>query len=88
MKMETDRFNKMDKDKDGKLSKDEVREVALEFNILTMANTEAKKLILTVDQNKDGVLSHAEIVANYPTFTKGDALDDLETEQPGRHDEL
>ena len=84
---ESVRFNEMDKNKDGKLSKDEVRETAFSFSIITLASAEANKLMLKVDQNKDDVLSHAEIVANYPAFTEGKKLD-TEKAQHERHDEL
>lgn len=85
-KIEADKFDELDKNKDGFLSSDEVYNVAMEFTLTKFVDKHADILFLHIDADKNGRLSNMEIVTNYPMFTKG-ATDNV-TETEYQHDEL
>lgn len=76
VKEETKKFKEeYDKNKDGKLDKDEVKLWILPETDHMMAQEEARHLITTADENKDGKLSEEEIVNNHETFVGSEATD-------------
>lgn len=74
-----------DKNGDGFLDRNEIREWIVPANY-DHADAEAKHLIYEADTNKDGILSHDEILDNYDVFVGSQATDfgDALT----RHDEF
>eukprot|EP00794_Sanderia_malayensis_P015974 gene15974-17582_t len=80
------KFEKMDKNKDGFLTQDEVSSVALEFTINSFVNKRVENLFFHADTDGDGKLSKLEIITSYSLFTKGVKEDDENAEN--RHDEL
>lgn len=72
-----------DKDKDGKLNKEEMRDWVMPLNF-DHADAEAKHLIHIADDNKDGKLSMEEIIGHYDTFVGSQATD--YGEQLQKHD--
>uniref|UniRef100_A0A914HVY5 Reticulocalbin-3 n=1 Tax=Globodera rostochiensis TaxID=31243 RepID=A0A914HVY5_GLORO len=72
-----------DKDKDGKLNKDEMRDWVMPLNF-DHADAEAKHLLHIADDNKDGKLSPEEILNHYDTFVGSQATD--YGEQLQKHD--
>ena len=85
-KIEAKKFDEMDTNKDGFLSKDEVTNIALEFTLTKFVDKHAEMIFMHVDADKDGKLSNVEIITNYPLFTKG--VPDDTTETGNKHDEL
>lgn len=74
-----------DKDKDGYLNRDEIRDWILPANF-DHSEAEAKHLIFEADGNKDGVLTKDEILDNYSVFV-GSQVTDF-GEGLTRHDEF
>jgi len=72
-----------DKDKDGRLNKDEMRDWIMPIGF-DHADAEAKHLIGIADDDKDGKLSKAEILAHHDTFVGSQATD--YGEQLQKHD--
>lgn len=73
---ETKRFNEeYDKNKDGKLDKDEVKEWILPETDHIMALEEARHLVTSADDNGDGKLSAVEIDMHYAVFVGSEATD-------------
>lgn len=66
--------NYHDRNKDGYLDRDEIREWILPANF-DHAEAEAKHLVHESDSNKDGVLSKQEILDNYSVFVGSQATD-------------
>lgn len=76
VKEETKRFNEeYDKNHDGKLDKDEVRQWILPETDHMMALEESKHLIQSADENKDGKLSEEEIAQHHDVFVGSEATD-------------
>ena len=74
-----------DKDKDGKLNADEVKEWIIPEDY-DHSESEAQHLVFTADENKDGKLSKEEIIEHYDTFVGSQATDFGEALT--RHDEF
>ncbi|XP_074659802.1 calumenin-B-like [Tubulanus polymorphus] len=74
-----------DKDKDGKLNRDEIREWIIPDDY-DHTEAEAKHLIYESDSDKDGVLSKDEILDKYDVFVGSQATDFGEA--LSRHDEF
>ena len=73
---ETKRFNEeYDKNKDGKLDKDEVKQWILPETDHMMALEEARHLVTSADENNDGKLTVEEIEKNYALFVGSEATD-------------
>jgi len=72
-----------DKDADGKLNKEEMREWIMPLNF-DHAEAEAKHLVGIADDDKDGKLSPEEVIAHYDTFVGSQATD--YGEQLHKHD--
>lgn len=72
-----------DKDSDGKLNKEEMREWIMPLNF-DHAEAEAKHLVGIADDDKDGKLSPEEVIAHYDTFVGSQATD--YGEQLHKHD--
>lgn len=72
-----------DKDGDGKLDRDEMREWIMPKDF-DHADAEAKHLIHMADDNKDGALDKEEILAHYDVFVGSQATD--YGEQLNKHD--
>ena len=85
---EKERFSELDVNKDGVLSKDEIRPWVLTDN-REEAEEEADILLKEADENEDGVLSEEEIVENHEIFT-GSSITDYGRHLHAikRHDEL
>ncbi|KAI6240121.1 Calumenin-A [Aphelenchoides fujianensis] len=72
-----------DKDADGKLNKEEMREWIMPLNF-DHAEAEAKHLVGIADDDKDGKLSFEEVIKHYDTFVGSQATD--YGEQLQKHD--
>ncbi|CAJ0583182.1 unnamed protein product, partial [Mesorhabditis spiculigera] len=72
-----------DKDNDGKLNQNEMRDWIMPIGF-DHAEAEARHLMGISDDNKDGKLSHDEIIAHYDTFVGSQATD--YGEQLQKHD--
>lgn len=72
-----------DKNADGKLDKDEMRDWIMPVGF-DHADAEAKHLVASADDDKDGKLSAEEIIAHYDTFVGSQATD--YGEQLQKHD--
>ncbi|GMT36798.1 hypothetical protein PFISCL1PPCAC_28095 [Pristionchus fissidentatus] len=72
-----------DKNSDGKLDKDEMRDWIMPVGF-DHADAEAKHLVASADDDKDGKLSAEEIIAHYDTFVGSQATD--YGEQLQKHD--
>lgn len=73
---ETKRFNEeYDKNKDGKLDKNEVKEWILPETDHIMASEEAKHLVTSADDDGDGKLNAEEIDKHYAVFVGSEATD-------------
>ena len=77
--MEKDFTNSFDKDKNGKLNKEEMKSWL--FPDDDFSQEEPKTLIKEADDNKDGKLSMDEIMNNYKVFIEDEPNDE-------NHDEL
>ena len=77
--MEKDFTNSFDKDKNGKLDKEEMKSWL--FPDDDFSQEEPKTLIKEADDNKDGKLSMDEIMNNYKVFIEDEPNDE-------NHDEL
>ena len=75
-----------DKDKDGKLNREEVRNWVLPEKSDTL--DEAKHLIDGSDENADGSLSLDEIILHYDLFVGSRATDHGQTLKKMNHDEF
>lgn len=86
-KIEEEKFQSLDKNKDGFLTADEVADIALDFTLTKFVDGHANMLFTNIDADKDNKLTTVEIIANYSLFTKG-----MPEEDPGTtdypHDEL
>lgn len=83
---EKDQFNNFrDKDKDGFMSRDEVRDWIMPVDY-DHSTSEARHLIYEADKNKDQKLSHEEILDKYDLFVGSQATD--YGEALTRHDEF
>ena len=86
-KIEAEKFQSLDKNKDGFLTADEVEHIALEFTLTKFVDEHANMLFKNIDADKDNKLTTVEIMANYSLLSKG-----MPEEDPGTndytHDEL
>ena len=64
-----------DKNKDGKLDKEEMKLWILPETGTAMAHEEARHLLSSADENKDGKLSTEEILKSQDVFVGSDATD-------------
>lgn len=76
VKEETQKFKEeYDKDKDGKLNKEEVKLWILPETEQAMAQEEARHLVSSADEDKDGKLSEDEMINNHEIFVGSEATD-------------
>uniref|UniRef100_A0A1I7UL70 Reticulocalbin-2 n=1 Tax=Caenorhabditis tropicalis TaxID=1561998 RepID=A0A1I7UL70_9PELO len=87
-KVEVERFHTVyDKNKDGKLSGDELTAWLL-VDGTTAGSYEAESLLTNSDDDKDGKLSYDEIVKHHTLFAKTEAAQEADHLHPYSHDEL
>ncbi|EFO84947.1 hypothetical protein CRE_03758 [Caenorhabditis remanei] len=86
--VEVERFHTVyDKNKDGKLSGDELTAWLL-VDGTTAGSYEAESLLQNSDDDKDGKLSYDEIVKHHALFAKTEAAQEADHLHPYSHDEL
>lgn len=79
--------NVYDRNKDGKLTGDELSDWLL-IDGSTTGSFEADSLLTNADDDKDGKLSYDEVMEHHALFAKTEAAQEADHLHPYSHDEL